>query len=78
MRLTIRCVSVYFLAPCSPGSYSSTGLPPCRLCPLGHYSEIPGMLACIPCLGNNVTVTEGADSSELCIGRHLYLKFNTL
>jgi hypothetical protein len=35
--------------PCLPGSFRSTGLPFCQLCPTGTYQELPGMSECKLC-----------------------------
>ncbi|KAK3102731.1 hypothetical protein FSP39_013507, partial [Pinctada imbricata] len=51
---------------CDPGTWSTNGLPPCSLCPIGTYSTIYGSDGCITCNGSKTTIVEGGDDEALC------------
>ena len=55
--------------PCEPGSYSSSGLAPCTLCPLHHYQEHPASTVCVECQPEKLTEMVGANNSSMCIGK---------
>jgi len=51
---------------CKPGYGSATGFAPCRLCPIGTYSEGGTMEDCKPCSFGH-TSAAGSDSRERCL-----------
>ncbi|GFT97757.1 ephrin_rec_like domain-containing protein [Nephila pilipes] len=53
--------------PCAPGSFTSGQESSCRLCPKDFYIEIAAADSCWPCPEGKKTITEGADSEDLCV-----------
>jgi hypothetical protein len=41
--------------------------PPCQVCPIGYYKDTVGDTDCHACRANATTLTNGANSSSLCI-----------
>ncbi|XP_038057864.1 sushi, von Willebrand factor type A, EGF and pentraxin domain-containing protein 1-like isoform X2 [Patiria miniata] len=53
-------------AVCGPGTFSATGLRPCRPCPLGSYQPDEQQTRCVPCAGSETTAVDGATSEAEC------------
>ncbi|PFX23088.1 Fibropellin-1 [Stylophora pistillata] len=53
--------------PCSPGSFSSTGLTPCTSCDRRSFQPLSESRACFSCPGTTVTKDPGSRSSQDCI-----------
>ncbi|XP_038054999.1 sushi, von Willebrand factor type A, EGF and pentraxin domain-containing protein 1-like [Patiria miniata] len=53
-------------AVCGPGTFSATGLQPCRPCPLGSYQPDEQQTHCVPCAGSETTAVDGATSEAEC------------
>ncbi|XP_048238942.1 sushi, von Willebrand factor type A, EGF and pentraxin domain-containing protein 1-like, partial [Haliotis rufescens] len=54
-------------AQCVPGSFSSDGVEPCSLCPMGTYQTRPGSKQCDACPVGMVTKTTGENGPGYCI-----------
>ncbi|XP_067649890.1 sushi, von Willebrand factor type A, EGF and pentraxin domain-containing protein 1-like [Haliotis asinina] len=53
--------------PCGPGSFSSDGLEPCSLCPIGTYQTQSGSKQCDSCPGGKGTKMPGGKRLGDCI-----------
>ncbi|XP_067648765.1 sushi, von Willebrand factor type A, EGF and pentraxin domain-containing protein 1-like isoform X2 [Haliotis asinina] len=53
--------------PCGPGSFSSDGLEPCSLCPIGTYQTQSGSKQCDACPGGKGTKMPGGKRLGDCI-----------
>lgn len=51
---------------CPPGFYSSTGLEPCKACPVGFYQASVGSRHCNDCFAPRTTPTVGSTSASDC------------
>ena len=63
--------SLYFflIDACVPGTWSTTGLPPCIDCDVGFYETSYGSISCQKCSGNSLTIKEGSTRSSDCYGK---------
>ncbi|KAK3728579.1 hypothetical protein QZH41_011661 [Actinostola sp. cb2023] len=52
---------------CAPGTFSSSGVEPCKPCPKGTYQDVIGSMSCKDCDGVLSTFGPGADSKSMCI-----------
>ncbi|XP_076112267.1 uncharacterized protein LOC143080345 [Mytilus galloprovincialis] len=52
---------------CVPGTWSTTGLPPCIECDIGYYEESYGSVSCSKCPGNKITLMERRSNVSECI-----------
>ena len=58
---------------CAPGTYSPSGVEPCKPCEKGSYQAEEGKLSCLPCKGKKSTYGPGAKSEVYCLGKfYLY------
>lgn len=62
--------------PCPAGSYSSSGLSPCTLCPVRYYQPDVGQRLCTICEGRKTTASEGSTSQTQCFGNRCQLLLN--
>ena len=44
-------LTLFLIATCAPGNFSSDGFTPCQSCPLGTYQPHSGRVVCYPCPG---------------------------
>lgn len=56
-----------------PGTWSTTGLPPCIECDIGYYEESYGSVSCSKCPGNKMTLLECRSDVSECFGKKLLL-----
>ena len=61
------------LGPCSPGSFSTTGLSNCRFCSKGYYQPVSFGKQCLKCPGSTTTKGDGAAKLSECGSK--FLKF---
>ncbi|KAL5020616.1 hypothetical protein ScPMuIL_002301 [Solemya velum] len=54
------------LAHCVPGSYSNTGLVPCKLCEVGTYQPSTGSTSCKPCEVGSYQASVGSTFCTVC------------
>ena len=54
---------------CVPGTYSASGVEPCKPCAKGYYQPEGGKLSCFPCKGKMSTYGPGAKSEADCLGK---------
>ncbi|KAL5012187.1 hypothetical protein ScPMuIL_010738 [Solemya velum] len=54
------------MAHCVPGSYSRTGLIPCKLCEIGTYQTASGSTSCSSCDEGTLTATTGSTADTDC------------
>ncbi|CAB4012943.1 Hypothetical predicted protein [Paramuricea clavata] len=52
---------------CAPGTYSPSGVEPCKPCEKGSYQPEEGKLSCLPCKGKKSTYGPGAKSEVYCL-----------
>ena len=57
-----------FVDICAPGSYSTTGLSPCTLCPVNTYQSSQRRTLCIDCPPRTVTTFSGSTN---CTGKDI-------
>lgn len=62
-----------FTAYCVAGSYSRTGLVPCKLCKNGTYQTSAGSTSCTICGEGTWTATTGSTADTDCKGTFLSL-----
>ena len=53
---------------CKPGSYSSSGLQPCALCPMGSNQPLYGQTSCTECALGQTSFIVGAVGAANCAG----------
>ncbi len=53
-------------AVCSAGSFSSNGLLPCALCPIGSFQPRAQSTSCSPCPASTTTLSPGATALSSC------------
>lgn len=58
-----------FVESCVPGTWSTTGLPPCIKCDIGYYEESYGSVSCSKCPGNKITLMERRSNVSECFGK---------
>jgi hypothetical protein len=63
----LHCASFSLqLAPCEPGTFSATGLSPCKKCPTGSYQNASRASFCFYCNFGLITESEGSITKDDC------------
>lgn len=62
----LTIIFIFFLAKCSPGSYSDTGLAPCAPCPKNFFQPQAGQTSCFECPTEMQTGSIAAMGREEC------------
>ena len=62
---------------CKPGSYSSSGLQPCALCPMGSNQPLFGQTSCTKCALGQISLITGSGGTSNCAGMVASFKYNS-
>lgn len=64
-----KCLFFNSIDVCPIGEYSSSGLVPCKPCPVMFYSNKTQSQHCIECPRGLVTTSNGSTSLSQCVGK---------